>query len=88
MKLLEIQTSARQQGSISRLLSQEFLEIWQKNRSPIESSIEHKQRDVGSKPPAHITELWTKANYLAPEQRTSEMIEMLSESETLIEELF
>ncbi|MEM7591323.1 MAG: NAD(P)H-dependent oxidoreductase [Cyanobacteria bacterium P01_A01_bin.83] len=84
MKLLEIQSSARQQGSISRLLSQEFIETW-KNHYPI---IEHKQRDVGNKPPAHITELWTKANYLDPEQRTPEMIATLDESENLIEELF
>lgn len=41
MKLLEIQSSARQQGSISRLLSQEFVEFW-KQYHP---SIEHKQRD-------------------------------------------
>ena len=45
MKLLEIQSSARQQGSISRLLSQEFVEL-QKQYHP---SIEHKQRDVANK---------------------------------------
>lgn len=84
MKLLEVQSSARQVGSISRLLSQEFIETW-KNYYP---AIERKQRDVGNKPPAHITELWTKANYLAPEQRTPEMIAALNESENLIEELF
>lgn len=83
MKLLEVQSSARQAGSISRLLSQEFIETW-KNYHP---AIERKQRDVGNKPPAHITELWTKANYLEPEQRTPEMIATLDESESLIEEL-
>jgi len=84
MKLLEVQSSARQVGSISRLLSQEFIETW-KNHHP---AIDYKQRDVGSKPPTHITEIWTKANYLAPEQRTPEMITALNESENLIEELF
>ena len=83
MKLLEIQSSARQQGSISRLLSQEFVELYQKYHS----AIEHKQRDVGKNPPNHPTELWTKANYISPEQRTPEMIEILSESENLIAEL-
>jgi FMN-dependent NADH-azoreductase len=83
MKLLEIQSSARQQGSISRLLSQEFIATW-KTYHP---AIAHKQRDVGSQPPAHVTELWTKANYLAPEERSSEMIAVLQESENLIEEL-
>lgn len=83
MKLLEIQSSARQQGSISRFLSQEFIELWQKNQL----KIEHKQRDVGINPPAHPTELWTKANYISPEQRTPEMVAVLQESEDLIEEL-
>ncbi len=83
MKLLEIQSSARQQGSISRLLSQEFIETW-KTYHP---TIAHKQRDVGSQPPAHVTELWTKANYIALEERSSEMIAVLQESENLIEEL-
>ena len=76
MKLLEIQSSVRQQGSISRLLSQEFIEVW-KNRYP---QTKHQQRDVGSQPPAHPTELWTKANYISPEQRNPEMIEALRES--------
>lgn len=84
MKLLEVQSSARQIGSISRLLSQEFIETW-KNYHP---AIDYKQRNVGSKPPAHVTELWTKANYLEPERRTPEMIAALNESESLIEELF
>ena len=84
MKLLEIQSSARQQGSISRLLGQEFIINWKNKHEPIE----HKQRDVGSNPPAHVTELWTTANYFNPKQRTSEMIFALSESEYLIEELF
>ena len=83
MKLLEIQSSARQQGSISRLLSQEFVELWTKHRP----AIEHKQRDVASYPPAHPTELWTKANYISPEQRTPKMIAALQESEELIKEL-
>lgn len=84
MKLLEIQASARRNGSISRLLSQEFSEIWQKYYP----TIEHRKRDVGFEPPNHIDELWTKANYLAPEERTSAMTAVLNESETLIAELF
>jgi FMN-dependent NADH-azoreductase len=84
MKLLEIQASARRQGSISRLLSQEFSAIWQEYHP----TIEHRKRDIGFEPPSHIDELWTKANYLAPEERTSAMTAVLNESETLIAELF
>jgi len=84
MNLLEIQSSARQQGSISRLLSQEFIKAWQTSYS----TVQHQKRDVGNYPPPYITELWTKANYLDPQQRSLEMVAVLSESEDLIKELF
>lgn len=82
MKLLEIQSSARKEGSISRTLSDEFVTKWKT------SNTEHQKRDVGINPPAHPTALWTKATYTSPEQRSPEMEEVLAESETLIEELF
>ncbi len=83
MKLLEIQSSVRQEGSISRTLSDEFIQAWQ----IAHSEIQHKQRDVGINPPAHPTGLWTKANYMSPEERSPEMVSALAASETLIEEL-
>ena len=83
MKLLEIQSSVRQEGSISRFLSQQFLQIWQTTHT----HTQHKLRDVGVNPPPHPTELWTTANYLSPEERSPEMVATLATSETLIEEL-
>lgn len=83
MKLLEIQSSVRLEGSISRTLSDEFIQAWQ----TAHSNIQYKKRDVGLNPPAHPTELWTKANYLPPEERSPLMTAALTESETLIEEL-
>lgn len=83
MKLLEVQSSVRQENSISRSLSYEFVQAWQKNHS----HAQHQKRDVGANPPAHPTELWTKANYTPPKARTSEMAGVLSHSEQLIEEL-
>lgn len=83
MKLLEIQSSVRKEGSVSRRLSDEFIRAWQTNRP----NIQHKLRDVGINPPDHPTELWTKANYMPPEERSLEMMTALAESETLIEEL-
>jgi FMN-dependent NADH-azoreductase len=83
MKLLEIQSSVRQEGSISRTLSDEFIQTWQ-TANP---QAQHKKRDVGINPPAHPTELWTTANYLPPHERSPEMISALAESEDLIEEL-
>ncbi|HAX74618.1 MAG TPA: NAD(P)H dehydrogenase [Cyanobacteria bacterium UBA11372] len=83
MKLLEIQSSVRQEGSISRCLSNEFIQAWQMANF----GMQHKQRDVGISAPAHPTGLWTKANYTLPEERSHEMTAALTESEALIEEL-
>jgi FMN-dependent NADH-azoreductase len=83
MKLLEIQSSARLEQSVSRTLSQEFIQTWQK----LHPDGRHKQRDVAINPPAHPTELWTTANYIPPDRRTPEMEAALTESEQLIEEL-
>lgn len=83
MKLLEIQSSVRLEQSISRALSDEFIQLWQAHHP----NAQHKQRDVGIHPPAHPTEQWTTANYTPIDQQTSEMQAVLSDSEQLIEEL-
>lgn len=83
MKLLEIQSSVRQEGSVSRSLSDEFVKAWQKVRV----GTQHQKRDVGINPPAHPTGLWTKANYTLPADRSPEMTAILADSENLIEEL-
>jgi FMN-dependent NADH-azoreductase len=84
MKLLEIQSSVRQESSISRSLSDEFIRAWQTSYA----SIEHQKRDVGIEPPNHPTQLWTKANYTSPEKRSLLMKDILTDSEKLIAELF
>jgi FMN-dependent NADH-azoreductase len=83
MKLLEIQSSVRKEGSISRHLSDEFIQAWH----AANPETAHKQRDVGINPPAHPTALWTKANYISPAERSPEMTAALTDSETLIAEL-
>ncbi len=83
MKLLEIQSSVRKEGSISRTLNREFVQAWQANHP----ETQHRFRDVGMNPPTHPTELWATANYTPPESRTPEMVEVLAQSEELIEEL-
>jgi FMN-dependent NADH-azoreductase len=60
--LLEVQSSVRQHDSISRQLSDIFIEAWRKHHS----LIQHLVRDVGMNPPDHITEFWVKANYTSP----------------------
>jgi len=83
VKLLEIQSSVREVGSISRSLSDEFVNTWQ----AVNSEAQHQKRDVGINPPQHPTDLWVKANYTLPEERSPEMISALTHSENLIEEL-
>lgn len=83
MKLLEVQSSVRVERSISRALSREFIRAWQ----AINPGAKSRLRDVGTMPPAHPTEIWTKANYTDPEERTPLQEEVLSDSEQLIEEL-
>ncbi|EDX83189.1 hypothetical protein S7335_368 [Synechococcus sp. PCC 7335] len=80
MKLLEIQSSVRQDGSVSRALSNEFVQSCQSCRTA-GAQIQHRQRDVGTKPPAHPNALWTQANYTPPEARSPEMTNALSVSE-------
>ena len=83
MNLLEIQSSVRQEGSISRSLSDEFLQVWRMAHA----NAGYKKRDVGIDPPAHPTGLWAKANYMSPEERSPAMVATLTTSEMLIEEL-
>jgi FMN-dependent NADH-azoreductase len=83
MKLLQVQSSVRIEKSISRALSQEFIQAWQK----LHPDAQQRQRDVGLYPPAHPTELWTTANYLPSESRTLEMENVLADSEQMIEEV-
>jgi FMN-dependent NADH-azoreductase len=84
MKLLEVQASVRLEKSISRILSYEFIQIWQ----TFHPDGQYQQRDVGTHPPAHPTELWTTANYHPSDSRTPDMDKALAESDKLIEELF
>lgn len=81
--LLEIQSSVRQHGSISRQLSAEFIQVW-RSRYP---QAKHLVRDVGIAPPDHPTEFFTIANYTPPQQRSQEMTAVLATSDTLIDEL-
>jgi FMN-dependent NADH-azoreductase len=83
MKLLEIQSSVRQEGSISRRLSQTLISAIAQR----EPSLQVQTLDVGTQPPNHPTELWTTANYLDPNDRTPAMNAALAESENLIEQL-
>ncbi|MBI4780742.1 MAG: NAD(P)H-dependent oxidoreductase [Oscillatoriophycideae cyanobacterium NC_groundwater_1537_Pr4_S-0.65um_50_18] len=84
MKLLEIQSSVRQERSISRTLASKFIYQWQS----FHPDAQHQLRDVGEHPPALITADWVAANLTSETGQTEATKALLSESETLITELF
>ena len=82
MKILRIDSSVRIENSKTRMLTDHFLEQL-KNKN--EFSL--KNRDVGINPPKFTTDKFIKANYTPAANRTQEMKNVLSSSDTLIEEL-
>lgn len=84
MKLLEIQTSVRQDRSISRTLASKFIYQWQS----FHPESQYQLRDVGQQPPALITTDWVTANLTPLADQTKETKALLAESDSLIAELF
>lgn len=81
--LLQIDSSARLQGSYSRTLTQQFVKNFQ-NANP-QSQIIH--RDLTQPPIPPIDQTWVTAYETAPTDRTSEMNIAIALSNTLIDEL-
>ncbi|WP_295904070.1 NAD(P)H-dependent oxidoreductase [uncultured Vibrio sp.] len=88
--ILALDTSARRTdneiegyNSISKTLSATFLDKWVAQNS--EDSIIH--RDLGLAPPEFITQDWIAAVFTPEEKQSKEQKDLLSLSDTLIEEL-
>jgi len=81
-KTLCIQSSARQEGSVSRMLVDEFMAAWQ----GVNQGSEVIFRDVATDPPPHVDEMWVAAAYTPPEERTAEMKQDLKVSDALVDE--
>ncbi len=84
MQLLEIQSSVRQERSISRTLVSKFIYQWQS----FHPEAQYQLRDLGQQPPALITSDWVAANLTPLEEQTEDTKALLAESNTLIAELF
>jgi FMN-dependent NADH-azoreductase len=82
MKLLRIDSSARR-SSVSRQLTQKFVDTWQ-TANPTGEVIE---RDLATTPLPLITDEWTVASYSDPATHTEAQRETLAISETLVKEL-
>lgn len=81
--LLRIDASARVDGSLSRGLSQAFIDHW-KEADPTYKIM---NRDVGLTPPPAMREAWMAAAFTPEEARTRDQQAELSLSDRLIEEL-
>ncbi len=83
MKLLRIDSSARRNSSVSRQLTDAFIDTWKREHPRGEVVV----RDLAATPLPLLTDEWTKAASTSPDQRTAEQRQMLGISETLIDEL-
>ncbi len=84
MQLLEIQSSVRQERSISRTLVSKFIYQWQS----FHPEAQYQVRDIGQQPPTLITANWVAANLTSSEDQTEDTKALLAESDTFIAELF
>lgn len=84
MKLLEIQSSVRQEGSVSHTLASKFIYQWRSYKPDTQYNL----RDVGVNSPALINANWVVANLTPSEHQTEDTKAFLAESDALITELF
>lgn len=82
-KILIINASARNERSISRYMTNVFVEIWEE-RNPNDSII---YREVGQGNIPHVTEKWIAGAFKPPALRNEEELEALKLSDALVAEL-
>jgi FMN-dependent NADH-azoreductase len=81
--ILRIDVSARTERSLTRGLSQRFIDEWLKQR-PTDIIV---QRDIGLNPPPAVSEDWIAAAFTPEKERTKTQHATLRLSDTLIEEV-
>jgi FMN-dependent NADH-azoreductase len=83
MKLLHIDSSARQTLSVSRVLTARFAKAWQEANP--HGQVVH--RDLAAMPLSHVTDQWVRARDTDPAKLTPEQRQTLALSDQLIAEL-
>ena len=81
--ILRIDSSARTEGSVSREMTDHFIESWLKNHPSDAVTV----RDLVKTPPPHITEMTIGAFYTPEDQHIPEMTTAIALSDELINEL-
>lgn len=82
-KLLHINSSVRNEGSISRKLTGEFIAKW-KDAHPSDEVVE---RDLAAQPIPHLNEKMMGAFFTPAEKRSAEQAETVKISDELVQEL-
>lgn len=80
--ILHLDASPRGERSVSRQLSHEFIDRWRKIH-PTTSII---YRDLGHKPPPHVTEAWVVGAFTPPENHPEDAQAAMRLSDALIDE--
>ncbi len=81
-RVLHVSASPRAERSQSRRAAREFLDAYLAAHPG--SSVT--ERDVGHKPPAHVTEAWVAAAFAPPDAQTAETRAAIRESDELVDE--
>ena len=81
--LLRIDASARHTRSLTRMMSDHFLQTWRRTASDLKVI----ERDVGLYPPTPISESWIDAAFTPVDRRTNEQRAQLETSDRLIDEI-
>jgi FMN-dependent NADH-azoreductase len=80
--LLHLDSSPRGDRSVSRQLTQEFVQMWQDHQN--DHTITY--RDLGHNPVPYVDETWIGASFTPPEARTPEQQEAIELSDRLVDE--
>lgn len=83
-KILHINSSVRNNGSISRKVTEEFLSKWKAK----EADVVIAERDLAAHPLPHLTEQTLGAFFTPAENRSTEQKQIAALSELLVQELF
>jgi FMN-dependent NADH-azoreductase len=83
MTILHLDASPRAARSLSRRLSQQFVDAWRAH-GPHDRVI---RRDLAADPPPHVTEAWIAAAFTPADQRDTAMREALAWSDVAIAEI-
>lgn len=83
-KILHINSSVRNNGSISRKVTEEFLNKWKAK----EADVVITERDLAAHPLPHLTEQTLGAFFTPDENRSAEQKQIVALSESLVKELF